>query len=201
MTSAGADGALVLRDDDPRADELRESGWTIIAESWGARLEVNESTLERCREAVEAAGDAVQIRELRRADAADLAQLDALTEQDYPYTPATPHRASTAQQIEARLDTGVRAFGAFVDHQLVATTLIAERDDAWDTDFTAVLPEFRRRGIGAAVKAASILACVESGVSAFTTGGAAINAASVAANQTLGYRIVERWFSWMPPSP
>jgi hypothetical protein len=66
--------------------------------------------------------------------------------------------------------------------------------------FTSVLAAYRRRGIGQAVKAQSILALYADGVRLFGTGGAALNDASLGANLALGYIVEERWRSYAPPA-
>jgi glycerate kinase len=63
-----------------------------------------------------------------------------------------------------------------------------------------VLDGYRGRGIGQAVKAASVLALHADGVRVFGTGGAALNDASLGANLALGYVIEERWRSYAPPA-
>jgi GNAT superfamily N-acetyltransferase len=65
-----------------------------------------------------------------------------------------------------------------------------------ETEFTSVLSDYRGRGIGQAVKAASILALASEGVTTFGTGGAGLNEASLRANRALGYVVEERWRSY-----
>jgi GNAT superfamily N-acetyltransferase len=84
------------------------------------------------------------------------------------------------------------AYGA----QLVAATVIGQKADRGETQFTSVLSAYRGRGIGKAVKAASILALAEDGLRLFSTGGAGVNEASLGANRALGYTIEERWRSY-----
>lgn len=57
-------------------------------------------------------------------------------------------------------------FGAYDGEQLVGATLIAHRGNHAETEFTSVLASHRGSGIGAAVKAASIIACVNDGLRA-----------------------------------
>lgn len=57
--------------------------------------------------------------------------------------------------------------------------------------FTAVSPRFRRRGVGARLKAASIDECRRRGSSGLLTGVAAGNRASIALNERFGFREVE----------
>lgn len=60
-------------------------------------------------------------------------------------------------------------------------------------------PAHRRRGLAAAVKAASVAAGVRAGHRLFGTGGAAVNAGSLAMNQAVGYEVTERWVTLVPP--
>jgi hypothetical protein len=78
----------------------------------------------------------------------------------------------------------------------VAATVISQTADRGETQFTSVLSAYRGKGLGKAVKAASILALAEDGVRLFGTGGAAVNEASLGANRALGYTIEERWRSY-----
>jgi GNAT superfamily N-acetyltransferase len=91
-----------------------------------------------------------------------------------------------------------RVFGAFDGSRLVGATVIREREGCGDTVFTSVLATHRRRGVAQAVKAASILAFLDVGITRFSTGGAATNQASLQANQSLGYQLTERWRTYAP---
>ena len=74
-------------------------------------------------------------------------------------------------------------------------------DDLIETDFTAAHPGHRRRGLGTAVKAASVLARAHDGATRFGTGGADSNVASLAMNRAVGYQITETWHTYrrVPP--
>ncbi|GGI41925.1 hypothetical protein GCM10010988_36470 [Cnuibacter physcomitrellae] len=67
-----------------------------------------------------------------------------------------------------------------------------------ETDFTVVDAPWRGRGIGAAVKAASVLALLGEGQTRFRTGGDAGNAASLGASLALGYVVDEEWLTLAP---
>jgi GNAT superfamily N-acetyltransferase len=71
--------------------------------------------------------------------------------------------------------------------------------EAVETDFTVVARGWRGRGLGSAVKAASVLALLADGHRRFRTGGATENGASVAAAHSLGYIVDERWLTLAPP--
>ena len=81
---------------------------------------------------------------------------------------------------------------------LVGATVMREKDGFGDTAFTSVLATHRRRGVAQAVKAASILAFLDIGITRFSTGGAAANQASLQANQSLGYQLTEQWRTYAP---
>lgn len=193
---------MVLRDDDPHRDDLEARGFTVVGQSWGARLEMADPpNLSICREAisrVQAAG--IRISELRATSSADLYELEKANNADYPFTPATSHDLLDAAAIRALWDKGFRVFGAYDRGQLVGATLIAHGENHAETEFTSVLASHRGRGIGAAVKAASIIACADAGARVFGTGGAAANEASLGVNQALGYQITERWYSYKSPA-
>jgi RimJ/RimL family protein N-acetyltransferase len=91
-----------------------------------------------------------------------------------------------------------RVFGAFDGNRLVGATVIRANDGFGDTLFTSVLSTYRRRGVAQAVKAASILAFLDIGITRFSTGGAAANQASLQANQSLGYKLTEHWRTYAP---
>lgn len=188
----------IVRDDDPRCAELEASGYRIVGESWAARLrDPDPSALEQA--VLRAAG--VTVRELDRSYAAAWHELETANERDYPYTPAT-HRVVQPVDELAELWTTGRVFGALDGERLVGATYISLRGEpaSGETGFTSVLDGYRGRGVGQAVKAASILALYADGVRVFGTGGAALNDASLGANLALGYVIDERWRSYAPPT-
>lgn len=189
----------IARDDDPRCAELEAAGYRIVGESWAARLrDPDPELLEQV--VLRAAG--VTVRELGPEYAAEWHALETANEKDYPYTPAT-HRVVQPVDELAELWTTGRVFGAFDGERLVGATYIGLRGEPeslrGETGFTSVLDGYRGRGIGQAVKAASILALLGDGIRVFGTGGAALNDASLGANLALGYVIEERWRSYAPP--
>jgi GNAT superfamily N-acetyltransferase len=148
------------------------------------------------------------VREVGADDADALVALEAANLADYPAAPANlPTRRSAAQFVE-EFAAGGRAFGAFAAggrafaagavEGLVAATFVVPAGDRWETSFTSVLSPWRRKGLGAAVKAASIVALARDGARTFGTGGAAVNIASLRTNQALGYRIEPLWRSYAP---
>lgn len=192
-----------VRSDDPQRDELLLQGWTVVGESWGARLRLGargtperataEARLHAAVTAAERLG--YRIVELGPDDAAAIAALDATNEADYPSTPSTAHVAPREDEVrDLFASKGVRFFGARAAREVVAVTGIYRRPDRAETEFTSVRADHRGRGLASAVKAASVLAMAAEGVDVFGTGGAAANAGSLAVNRGLGYAIEEHWF-------
>jgi hypothetical protein len=183
----------VVRADDPRCAVLEADGYTVVGESWAARLrDPDPARLEQAVRRVQG----VVVRELGIEFAAAVYAVESVNEPDYPYTPAT-HRVVGSLETIQELWTKGRVFGAVDGERLVGVTHI--RADG-ETEFTSVLDGYRGRGIGQAVKAASILALLVEGVRVFGTGGAALNDASLGANLALGYVVEERWRSYAPPA-
>jgi GNAT superfamily N-acetyltransferase len=187
----------ILQDSDPRCAELEAAGYRVVGESWAVRLhnpdrELLDSAVLR------ATAGGLTIRELGAEAAEALHGLEKTNEPDYPSTPATHRTVGDLSTIRA-LWPEYRVFGAFDGARLVGATVIRSREGYGDTAFTSVLSSHRRRGVAQAVKAASILAFLDIGITRFSTGGAAANQASLQANQSLGYELTERWRSYAPP--
>jgi GNAT superfamily N-acetyltransferase len=185
----------IVRDDDPRCAELEAAGYYVVAESWAMRLHDPDRALLDSAVRRATAGGLV-IGELGVEWAAALHALETANKKDYPYTPATDHVVGSVDEIGA-LWSEARVFGARAGDQLVGATVIREHKGRAETDFTSVLAAYRGRGVGQAVKAASILAFLDAGFTTFGTGGAAANAASLGANESLGYVLTERWRSYV----
>lgn len=188
--------ARVLRADDPEAARLLAEGWAVVAESWGARL--RDPDPDRLRLLVERAETAgYDVRELTDAELTAVADLEALTAPDYPRTPATDVPERTLDRLRA---ADARFVGAWRGSDLAAVTAVEPGQDLVETSFTSVHPDHRRRGLAAAVKAASVLLLLGTGARVFGTGGAAVNAGSLAMNARVGYVVEERWLSLRPPA-
>lgn len=123
--------------------------------------------------------------------------MDERTLSDYPGDVATAHAPLTP---EGAVPTAARrGWGAFDERgSLVALTFVAVEPHVVETDFTVVDAPWRGRGIGAAVKAASVLALLDEGHTRFRTGGDAGNAASLGASLALGYVVDEEWLTLAP---
>ncbi|MGW6196320.1 GNAT family N-acetyltransferase [Kribbella sp. NPDC055110] len=186
----------IVQDGDPRCAELEAAGYRVVAESWAVRLfDPDRELLETAVRRVTAGG--LTLRELGSESAAVLYALEKSNESDYPYTPATHRAVGELADVEG-LWPEHRVFGAFDGNRLVGATVMREKDGFGDTAFTSVLASHRRRGVAQAVKAASILAFLDIGITRFSTGGAAANQASLQANQSLGYQLTEHWRTYAP---
>lgn len=187
----------VMRADDPRRRELETQGWTTVARSWGAALDSASIDTEVAAALVTRAATCGAAREVQNADVPQILALDALTARDYPGDIATRHEPLTSRT--ARVGGGRRAFGVFAQGRALAVTYLDLSGHLAEIDFTVVTPELRHRGLGSAVKAASLLALIREGVTAFRTGGSSENTAILAINQRLGFVVDEQWVTLVPP--
>lgn len=194
---------LVLRADDPRCPRVEADGWELVATSWGARLEVDSAdhrAIARLRRLADPTQDlGYVVREIAPHDIPQLLELDARTAADYPGGVATHHEPldeAAARELLGR----ARAWGIWYAEALVALTVTVLAEDRVETDFTAVHPDHRGRGLATRVKATSVLAHAEHGRTLFGTGGADANLASLAMNRAVGYRITETWHTYRAPA-
>lgn len=177
---------IVMRSDDERREPLQRASWTIEARSWGAQLDaeqVDRSVLQQQRDN---ATSAVTVRELDAADLPVVLDLDTATVNDYPGGIATQHAPLVAER--ATPSPTRRGFGAFGETgALVAMTWVDVDGTTAETDFTVVRASERGHGFATAVKAASLLALLDAGVTRFRTGGSSENAGIIATNRGFGY--------------
>ncbi|WP_316298264.1 GNAT family N-acetyltransferase [Clavibacter michiganensis] len=192
---------VIVRSDDPRAAELLAAGRIVTARSWGAQLDAADVDPARLRTLVDRVAGSAVLRELGPDGVGAILALDAATLDDYPGGPATRHVGLTSDSARVPAP-GRRGFGAFdAGGALLAMTFV-DLDPAGraaETDVTVVDAAHRGRGLGTAVKAASVLALLEVGVTAFRTGGSSENAAIVAAGASLGYSVDEEWLTLEAP--
>ena len=187
--------AVFVREDDPRCIELEAEGYEVVGYSWGANLRLDDSSdlamfYERVRRV---RNEGFNIRELASDDLEKVAEVELANANDYPESAATHHETPTIEHLVGMIHGGVRFWGVFLEGRLVAVTSLERKRKRWNTKFTSVLAEYRGRGLGAAVKAASIGTLFNEGVRWFSTGGAASNGASLGANKTLGYVLEPTW--------
>lgn len=203
MTTPG-DGTAeveVLRAEDPRCRELEDRGYTLVSESWGARLRLGEppDTTRLAALVHRATSAGVSVEELGPEHAHALHRLELATHADYPVGPATMQPARSLDDVRELWASGRRVFGALDSGRLLGATVV-ERDGPYvETLFTSVLAAHRSRGLGSAVKAASVAALAADGVRLFGSGGAGVNEISIAMNRSVGYTVEERWLSYRRP--
>lgn len=210
----------ILRDTDPRCHELEATGYTLVGESWGARLFLDaDKDLSIYSEAVRRVTEnGIHLQELDVSFTDALLEIELINNPDYPYTPATFHAVPTAESTHALWRSDSRIFGAIHKEVLigaVATSRKCNRDflaiaqgvpvTAFETsrvdeivelDFGSLLREYRGKGIGKAMSSAAILAWAKSGIRIFATGGASINDASLGTVRSLGFSVEEKWRSY-----
>ena len=190
----------VLREDDPRVDEFGRQGWRILARSWGAQLDASDIDREQLGRLVERVRGVGDMRELNPTDLSEILALDGATTEDYPGGVATAH--TPLDRERATVGPNRRGFGVVnPGGRVLAMTFIDLDGSKAETEFTVVASQWRGNGLGAAVKAASVLALLEDGVEHFRTGGSADNPASLAANSKVGYTVDEVWLTLAPPAP
>lgn len=185
---------VVMRATDPRRAELEAEGWVVLARSWGAQLTASTASVDTLTALVQRAYAHGHVREIEQTDIAAVLALDTATLADYPGGVATRHDPLT--ESRARPAPERRGFGAFAGvGRALAVNFVDLDGQRAETDFTVVAAESRGLGLGAAVKAASVLALLAEGVEVFRTGGAAENSAILATNRSLGYVIDEEWLT------
>ena len=185
--------SLVLREDDPRVPDLLATGWAVAARSWGAHVMVDDSLVALLHSRV--AGSTAAVAELPPSWDAAIVAFDELTRDDYPPSAATLHHPVAARAVDALRRHGVRFFGLTEGGRVIAMTALRREGGAVETEFTAVAPGRRRRGLATVVKASAMLAVIAEGATRFGTGGSALNAGSVRMNEACGYVVDERWLT------
>lgn len=192
----------ILREDDPRHDRLLSEGWTIVGQSWGARLQLGDGANTQALDDAVAQARTIgyQVSQLGETDVPDIRNLFEQVLPDFPQTPATK-AIPLPEDLDDLLAEGAwLAFGArSPDGTLVAFTTLFPQDDRWEVDRTAVRTDHRLRGLAKAVKAESILATHAMGARRWGTGGAAANEGSLAMNAALGFELEPRWHSLARP--
>lgn len=213
---------VVLPADAPRRVELERRGWRVVARSFGAQLDGDAVDRARLRSLVDRAG--LTVRALDDADVDAVLALDAATIGHYPGSVATRHEPFDRER--ATPSATRRGFGVWSGDDLVGMTFVdllvggggaAAGSDAGsvagsdaaaagsaaasasaETDVTVVAVGHRGPDPAPAVKAASVLALLDAGVTRFRTGGSADNPAIIAANTALGYVRDEEWVTLEP---
>lgn len=194
-------GFEILRDSDPLCTDLEARGYTMVGESWGARLRLNSGDdLSIYSNAVNLAlENGIKLQELDISFANALLDLELVNNPDYPYTPATFHDVPTTESIGALWRPGNRIFGAINAGALVGAISTSRKSKVVELDFASVLRDYRGNGIGKALASTAILEWVWRGIYTFATGGAMTNEASLGTVRSLGFLVEERWRSYQSP--
>lgn len=192
-------GVRIIRSDAPEREGLERDGWVVAARSWGAQLSAADCDRARLRALVARTAGIGQVRALTADDVPAILALDAATANDYPGREATAHAPLTTSR--ATVGPSRRAHGIVdADGTLVAMTFVDVEPERAEVDFTVVAARRRGLGLSTAVKAASVLDLLDSGITAIRTGGASENAAILAANRALGFEVDEEWLTLAPPA-
>lgn len=190
-------GHRILPADSEDAAALARDGWTVVARSWAAELDVSACDEGRLQALVRRAEATGVVRRLTPGDLDGILALDAATIGDYPGGAATRHAPLT--RAAATVGEARRAYGVVEpDGTVAAVTFVDVDGPVAEIDFTAVAPARRRRGLATAVKAASVLDLASDGVRRIRTGGSDENVAILAANTRLGFVVDEEWLTLAP---
>ncbi len=189
----------ILRDTDPRCLELEALGYTVIGESWGARLNVDGDVGRFSAAIAKANSIGIDVREIGVELADEVLQLETTNNPDYPRSPANMRLLPTIEAIRELWATNNRIFGALSGDVLVGVLATSPRPNLVELDFASILREYRGKGLGKALAAAAIVHWMRDGIRLFGTGGAAINEASLGTVTSLGFSVEERWRSYQPP--
>jgi len=192
---------VIARSDDPEVARLLADGWAVTARSWGAQLDAADADPDRLRALIDRVAPDAVLRELAPDDVPRILALDAATLADYPGGPATRHAGLTPDSARVPVP-GRRGFGAVDSAGALLAMTFVDVDPAGraaETDVTVVDAAHRGRGLGTAVKAASVRALLAEGVAVFRTGGSSENAAIIVAGAALGYRVDEEWLTLEAP--
>lgn len=127
-------------------------------------------------------------------------ELEVLNNPDYPYTPATAHATPTFESTKSLWKPDNWVFGAFRWDLLVGVVAASKRAKEVNIDFGSVRREHRGLGVGSAIASLAIRTYATLGDRHFSTGGAAVNAASHATVRSLGFAVDEQSRSYQRPN-
>lgn len=183
---------------DPRCLELETAGYTVVGQSWGAHLRLNNpidlSLYSGKISGLQRLGYRVESLEIDLAD--KVLDLEITNNADYPYTPATAHAMPNFESITKLWKVGSRVFGAFKEGELIGVVAASKAEKEVQIDFGSVRREHRGLGVGSAILSLAISTYANLGERFFSTGGAAVNQASHATVKGLGFIVDEQWRSY-----
>ena len=183
---------------DPKCAELESQGYVKVGESWGAHLLLSDpldlSRYVQKISKIQSIG--IQVQQLDSHSAEVVLALELETNDDYPFTPATRHELPTIETISTLWSENGWVYGALKNGVLIGVGATSLKGDEVSIDFGSVHKEHRGIGVGSAIAALGIITHVQLGSRRFSTGGAAVNEASKATVQSLGFVIDELWRSY-----
>ena len=191
----------IVRNDNPKCEELEKAGYTLVATSWGAHLDTdNNFDIENLKKRIEnCKTNGYKLEMLGAGHAQQILELEILNNPYYPKTPATAHGMPTIETTLALFKPNSWTFGAFKNDELIGVCATSKRSDRTEIDFGSVHPEHRGYGVGIGVAAYAILTLIELGEHKFGTGGAEVNSASRTTVQKLGFNVDEIWNTYHKP--
>ena len=187
---------------DPKCRELEALGYVIIGQSWGAHLRLNDPVdLGLYSEKISGLQTSgYRIESLSLGLANQVLELEVVNNPDYPYTPATAHAMPSLGSTKGLWKPGNWVFGAFKDGLLVGVVTPSKGTKEVNIDFGSVKKEHRGLGVGSAIASLAISTFANLGERLFSTGGAAVNKASLATVRSLGFVVDEQWRSYRRPN-
>lgn len=177
------------------------AGFRNAWQSWGAHLRVEAFDFGRFRSMEEHLFlDGYEVEEWN-LDAPDpeWAALHALHLQGQADAPRNPTTTSAPLPLEELRDVIRREERVFVARrrgELVALTRLTPRGRELDSEFTAVHPAHRSRGLATLVKARALAWAQAEGFHHAGTGGTVLNLPMLRVNTRLGYEVERMWVTW-----
>ena len=189
------------KSDDPQCALWESSGYELVGESWGAHLAVAADSLrDKYASKIEKVSLlGYELRKLKIEDIPQLIELEKANHADYPFTPATGHALSSADELESLINTDGAIFGAFSGANLVGVLATKKYQRKVEFEFASVVRAHRRKSLASALGSFAIMEFLSQGVTTFATGGAAVNSSSKATVESLGFTIDELWRSYRAP--
>lgn len=117
--------------------------------------------------------------------------------QDAPRNPTTTSASLAMAELRELIHRdGERVFVARRGGEIVALTRLTPRGQEVDSEFTAVHPAYRSRGLATLVKARALERAKGAGHTNAGTGGTVLNLPMLRVNTRLGYEVGRMWVTW-----
>jgi hypothetical protein len=184
----------ILREDHPSCQRLEAAGFRLTSQSWAAHLHLDAPTADRAYQEILAKA-AHPVSELTPTAHEAAFRLYTANYADFPRTPATTPTEHTPESFHTLL-AHTRAFAITDNGTCLALTVMTVTGENAETEFTVVAAAYRQRGLAKLTKATAIRTLATEGVRTFSTGGAAVNEASLRMNLSLGYALDAKWHTY-----